>query len=288
MYNFNRGIMPIDLKSNLYYESYGSTSAKTIVFLHGGGIGGWMWRQQVKAFQAEYHCLVPDLPEQGKNTNISTEPYTTEGAADLIAELILGQANGGKAHVVGISEGAQVVVALLSRHPDVIDHAMVSSAILRPMWLSKISGGMVSWMYRWFMAPFKNSDWWIRLNMQGQIGSNEDFFPDFKASFQGMTEASMVHMMERAMSFRMPGGMEKVNVPTLIVCGKHEYKEMRESVRDLVSVMPNASGAFVSLGRGSTLAKEHSWAMTEPEFFNATLKAWIENRPLPIDLLPLK
>jgi len=279
--------MPTDLKSNLYYESYGSPSAKTIVFLHGGGIGGWMWREQVKVFQADYHCLVPDLPEQGKNTDSATEPYTTEGAADLIGELILNQAYGGKAHVVGISEGAQVVVALISRHPEVVDHAMVSSAILRPMWLNKISGGMVSWMYRWFMAPFKNSDWWIRLNMRGQIGSNEDFFPDFKASFQGMTEASMVHMMERAMSFRMPAGMEKVNVPTLIVCGKHEYKEMRESVRDLVSVFPTARGAFVSLGRGSTLAKEHSWAMTAPEFFNATLKAWIEDCPLPAELLPL-
>ena len=247
-----------------------------------------MWREQVKAFQADYYCLVPDLPEQGQNIGTATEPYTTESAADLIAELILGQANDGKAHVVGVSEGAQVVVALLSRHPDVIDHAMVSSAILRPMWLNKISGRMVSWMYRWFMAPFKNSDWWIRLNMQGQIGSNEDFFPDFKASFQGMTEASMVHIMKRAMSFRMPAGMEKVNVPTLVLCGKHEYKEMRESVRDLVLVLPNARGAFVSLGRGSTLAKEHSWAMTAPEFFNTTLKAWIEDCSLPAELSSLQ
>lgn len=279
--------MPTDSKSNLYYESSGPDTAKTIVFLHGGGIAGWMWREQVKAFQPEYHCLVPDMPEQGKNTANGTGPYTTEDVADRIADLIRSQAHAGKAHVVGLSEGAQVVVALLSRHPDVLDHAVVSSAILRPMWANKISGGTVSWMYRWFMAPFKNSDWWIRLNMKGQTGLSEDYFEDFKASFQTMTESSLVNMMNSAMDFRMPAGLEKVTVPTLVVCGNKEYKEMKASARDLVTVLPKSSGALVSLGRGSTLAKEHSWAITAPALFNATVKAWIEDRPLPDELLPL-
>jgi pimeloyl-ACP methyl ester carboxylesterase len=63
--------MPIDPKSNLYFESSGPDNAAgprpAIVFLHGGGIAGWMWREQVKSFKAEYHCLVPDLPGLGKN-----------------------------------------------------------------------------------------------------------------------------------------------------------------------------------------------------------------------------
>jgi pimeloyl-ACP methyl ester carboxylesterase len=112
--------MPTDPKSNLYYESSGPDTAKTIVFLHGGGIAGWMLREKVKAFQPRYHCLVPDMPGQGKNTTNGTGPYTTEGAADRIADLIRSQAHGGKAHVVGLSEGAQMVVALLSRYPDVL------------------------------------------------------------------------------------------------------------------------------------------------------------------------
>lgn len=279
--------MPIDTKSNLYFESAGPENAKAIVFLHGGGIAGWMWREQVRAFQSEYHCLVPDLPEQGRNTNTGTGPYTTEGAADRIADLIQSQAHGSRAHVAGLSEGAQVIVALLSRHPDVLDHAVVSSAILRPMWANRISGRTASWMYRWFMVPFKNSDWWIRLNMRGQTGLSDDYFEDFKASFQATTESSLVNMMNSAMAFRMPAGLEKVNIPTLVVCGNKEYREMKESARDLVAVLPHARGALVSLGRGSTLAKEHSWAITAPVLFNAAVKAWIEDRPLPGELLPL-
>ena len=279
--------MPIDDKTNLYYETYGSDKTKAIVFLHGGGIGGWMWREQVRAFQSDYHCVVPDLPEQGKNASTAKDPYTTEGAADLIAELIRSEGQGDAAHVVGLSEGAQVVVALLSRHPDVLDHAMVSSAILRPMWANKISNGMISWMYRWFMAPFKNNDWWIRLNMKSGIGVSDDYFTDFKLSFQETTEAGLIHIMDRAMHFRLPGGLDNVRVPTLVVCGHREYKEMRESVYDLVSALPNARGAFVTLGRGSTLVKEHSWAMTAPVLFNAALRACIEDLPLPPGLTEL-
>jgi hypothetical protein len=31
----------------------------------------------------------------------------------------------------------------------------------------------------------------------------------------------------------------------------------------------------------STLRKEHNWAMTAPEFFNAIVMAWIEDQELP-------
>ena len=62
---------------------------------------------------------------------------------------------------------------------------------------------------------------------------------------------------------------------------------MKASARDLVTALPKASGALVSLGRGSTLAKEHSWALSASALFNAAVEAWIEDRPLPDELLPL-
>ncbi len=279
--------MPIDSTTQLYYESYGPANARTIVFLHGGGIGGWMWRKQVQAFQSEYHCLVPDLPEQGKNAATAKEPFTIEAAADQIAELIRQQAHGGKAHVAGLSEGAQVLVALLSRSPQVVDHALVSSAILRPMWANSImTPAAVKWSYRWFMAPLKNNDWWIRLNMHGAAGLGDEFFADFKATFQETTEASLVHLMAANASFRLPAGLEKVDLPVLVVVGSKEYKEMKLSGQDLVKALPRAKGVVVSLGKKSSLVKEHGWPMSAPELFNATLKAWIEDRPVPEVLLP--
>jgi hypothetical protein len=93
--------------------------------------------------------------------------------------------------------------------------------------------------------------------------------------------------MVNALHFRLPAGLEKVNVPVLVVVGKMEYKQMIQSGKELLAVLPNSKGVMVSLGQGSSLAKEHNWAMTAPALFNAALLSWIEDRPLPADLLKL-
>ena len=278
--------MTIDPKTGLYFEEAGPAAAPSIVFLHGGGIAGWMWRYQVEFFKQKYHCLVPDLPEQGQSAGVG--PFSIDLAADLIAAFIRSQAHGGKAHVVGLSEGALVVVDLLSRTPEVVDHALSSSAILRPIAGQRLyTPAFFRASYRWFMAPFKHNDWWIRLNMRGSAGVGEEFYPEFKRSFQETTESGFTNLMVNALHFHLPQRLEKVTAPVLVVVGKLEYKQMIQSGRDLLTVLPNSRGVMVSLGKGSSLVKEHNWAMTAPALFNATLLAWIEGRPLPAELLEL-
>ena len=276
--------MDAEKKVPLYCASYGEENAKSILFLHGGGAAGWMWREQVKAFRAHYHVLVPDLPEQGQSAGAG--PYTTEGAADQIAELIRAQARGGRAHVVGLSEGAQVTVALLAGAPEVIDHAVVSSANLHPLPGSGMfSRGVIAASQRWFVEPFKNNDGWIRLNMQYSAGIPEEYYPEFKRSFQEMTAAGMANMLYSGLNFRMPRGLEKAQVPVLVVAGKHEYAQMRRSGRDLLAVLPQARGAMVVVEPQSSLRKEHNWALTAPELFNAAVRAWVEDQPLPEQMM---
>ena len=280
--------MAIDPASDLYFEAFGPPKAPSIVFLHGGGVAGWMWRKQVEALQGSYHCLTPDLPEQGENVARDPQPFTPAGAAQQIAKFIRSQAHGGKAHVVGLSEGAQVTVELLSQAPEVVDHAMVSSAMLRPMWMLKLyTPGLVAWSYRWFVTPFKNNDGWIRLNMRSN-GISDEYYQDFKRVFQTTTEASLVHLMFAGFNYRLPAGLEKAHQAVLVVVGNKEYKEMQQSGRDLLAALPNARGVIVSLGPKATLAQEHSWAMTAPHLFTTTLQAWIEDRPLPVELKPLE
>ena len=154
---------------NLYVNESGPDAAESIVFLHGGGGGGWMWQPQVLALKEAFHLLVPDLPEQGRSADI--KPFTISGSADTIAELIRTRAHGGKAHVVGLSQGAQITLALLGTTPEVVERAIISSALVRPLpgadWMSP---GMIAWSVKWSVEPFKNSDWWIRINMKYSAG----------------------------------------------------------------------------------------------------------------------
>jgi pimeloyl-ACP methyl ester carboxylesterase len=279
--------MPFDLKTGLYYENYGRSDAPALVFLHGGGVAGWMWRHQVEYFKESYYCLVPDLPEQGRSEMV--RPFSIPLAADGITDLIRSQARGGKANVVGLSEGAQVAVQMLNRHAEVIDHAVCSSAMLLPMpgqWM--YSRGMFRTACRWFVTPLKNNDRWIRLNMRYSAGAPDEYYEEFKRSFQAITESGFVNLMYESTHFRLPPGLDKADVPVLVTAGRREYRQMIQSCRDLLAVLPQAKGALVSLGRNSSLSREHNWAMTAPDLFNETVSAWIEERRLPEELLPLE
>ena len=63
----------------LHYQEYGDKSAPLMLFLHGGGVSGWMWDKQIQYF-THYHCIVPILPEHGLNND--GIPFSIKGSAE--------------------------------------------------------------------------------------------------------------------------------------------------------------------------------------------------------------
>jgi pimeloyl-ACP methyl ester carboxylesterase len=253
-----------------------------MVFLHGGGGAGWMWQPQVEGL-GEYHCLVPDLPEHGQSVN--EKPFTIQGSAGRIAELIRTRAHGGKAHVVGLSEGAQITVALLATAPEVIDHAILSSALVRPIpGGGLMTPGLIALSYRWSVPPFKNNEWWVRLNMKYAAGVPDAYYPQFSQTFRELTESGFTNAIIENQRFRLPQGLDRVKVPTLMVVGKHEYAAMKHSARDLAATIPGSQAYEVVHPRRLSLAEEHNWNMTAPELFSRMVRAWITDQALPGEL----
>src|SRR5690349_16174275 len=115
----------------LFVHEVGPEGAPAVVFLHGGGVAGWIWRPQIAALSADHRCLVPDLPEHGKSR--AEGPFSIEDAAARVADLIRARTPSGRAHVVGLSLGAQIIVALLSLAPEVVDHALCTGTNVRPL-----------------------------------------------------------------------------------------------------------------------------------------------------------
>src|SRR5690606_174219 len=93
----------------IYYEESGIHNPSVIVFLHGGGVSGWMWKAQVDHFSTDYHCIIPDLPGQGMS-QAPKHGFTIEHCAQAVAELIRARASGRPVTVIGFSLGAQVIV----------------------------------------------------------------------------------------------------------------------------------------------------------------------------------
>ena len=268
----------------LYTQSTGNPTGSTILFLHGGGGGGWMWQPQIDALKNEYHLLAPDLPEHGRSAEI--KPFTIADSAAHVAELIRMRAHGGKAHVVGLSEGAQVAVALLAAAPELVDHAVISSALVREMFgMSWFGAGVWAAMYR-SIEPLNKYAWWARLNMRSN-GVPERFLPEMLETYKTLTADAFAHVIVENQKFRLPAGLEKVTAPTLVVGGRKEYKAMHQSIRDVSAAIQGAKGYLVYHTKKMSLADEHNWSMTAPELFTRMVRAWIEGQPLPEELKPL-
>ncbi len=196
--------LPLITVAGLSVRECGPDSAPTICFLHGGGISGWMWHPQVEALQDSYHCLVPDLPEHGLSAEVG--PFTIADAAHRVAELIRERGHGGHAHVIGLSEGAQITVQLLGTMPEIVDHAIVSSALVHPVPGVGLLGPRVfALIFRLFVAPFQRADWYAHLNMRG-YALPKQYFPEVREDIRRMTADSFAHIYLENQRFRIPAG----------------------------------------------------------------------------------
>ncbi len=69
----------------LAFKEFHTEKPISILFLHGGGVAGWMW-QPVVNLLSEFHCIVADLPEHGESAAVG--PFSMVLAAEKCAELI--------------------------------------------------------------------------------------------------------------------------------------------------------------------------------------------------------
>jgi pimeloyl-ACP methyl ester carboxylesterase len=261
---------------NLYIKETGKNNDKTILFLHGGGLAGWMWDKQVEAFK-DYHCIVPDLPEHGKS--IDVKPFTIKCAADMIIEIIKNHAYESKAHLVGISLGAQIILQILSRAPEVVDHVLISGALVKNITNTESFLKLLDYLIKIY-EPVKDTDFFIKANMR-MYHIPKNLYNEFRESTYLIKNDSLNRILKENMFYRMPLGLEKVDTPVLIMTGEKDIKILKESALDILKVLPNSYGAMA-------LKVGHLWNIENSELFNNALRSWINDYNLPDNLRKLE
>ncbi|MFB4161358.1 alpha/beta fold hydrolase [Geomicrobium sp. JSM 1781026] len=130
------------IEVNIHYETYRSGNRlPLLVFLHGGGVSGWMWQEQVEYFR-DYECIVPDLLGHGRS---SKSHFSIHDCADELLALIEQYKDERQVTVIGFSLGAQVLVSMLSKHPSLIDRALIISASTSSMKFPRVVATMATW-----------------------------------------------------------------------------------------------------------------------------------------------
>ena len=254
---------------SLYIKETGENNDETIVFLHGDGIAGWMWDEQLKAF-SDYHCIVPDLPGHGKSAEV--KPVTVQDTADKIIDIIKNKAKNGKAHLVGLSMGAQIAVQILNTAPEVVNHVLISGALARSSQPTESFLKLLDNLIALYL-PDKNKI--IRImSYVRSYNIPKNLLDKFRESTYVIEPYSLDKILRETILFKMPDNLEHVDVPVLVMAGEKDYRIINESALNLLNVLPNSKGA-VALKVG------HLWNIENPELFNNTLRAWLTHGKLP-------
>jgi pimeloyl-ACP methyl ester carboxylesterase len=251
---------------NLFVRESGPVGAPAIIFLHGGTTSGWSWEPVVQRMQG-YHCLVPDLTGFGKSSQQG--PFEMDRAADAVAELIRSRVGSSRAHLVGLSLGAQVGVQLVATEPKLVDRAVLCGSVINTM-----SGVEV---IQRLVLPFARTTWFrkaIRRRWKASdVGIPVAKLDDYRSDMSLITGAQFAHLVAASARFTLPERLDKVDTPTLFLTGGKETRLARRSAAALAQPMPNGADR-VACGM------RHDWPLRYPDLFSRTVDGWFSSTAL--------
>jgi pimeloyl-ACP methyl ester carboxylesterase len=117
------------------FTAMGPLGAPTLVFLHGTRLSRASWAAQLDALGDEFRVIAVDLPGHGGR---AAEPFTLDGAVDVVSTVIAQEATGGQAVVVGLSLGGYVAMALAAVEPELVRGLVLAGATAEPVGLRSI------------------------------------------------------------------------------------------------------------------------------------------------------
>lgn len=253
----------------LHITERGNENQPSIVFLHGAGLGGWMWRLQLEGLADTFHCIAPDLPQHGQSEGI----YSFDSTTDAIANLIREKAHDGKAFVVGLSLGGLIALNLMDKYPELIHRVIVSAPPSGPV----PGTGFLLFAIR-FMMPLFRSDFVIRQTAK-QLNLPDEDYANFRNAQKTMPRNLLETVVHEVHAHRLSASLAQTNIPLLAVVGENEVKVNYRVVNDLVQLMPNIE-ARISPAVG------HGWNGENPELFNQMIRDWFLNQRVADGLLP--
>jgi pimeloyl-ACP methyl ester carboxylesterase len=250
----------------VYIRESGRPGSPAIVFIHGGGPSGRMWGAHLERLATRFHCLAPDLPGFGLSNHLAS--LSLDETADLLAELIEARVPTRQAHVVGLSYGGSVVLAMLDRHPERVVRAVIDGAAVLPVW-----GG-----------------WGDRLVQLGAIAVSPIVGTRLVRSFLRRIGLGELGEMLRGVAptafrraylegFTAPLTRAELVAPcpTLLVAGEKEAT-VRASNAALAALMPHATACFVP-------GLSHAWFGWRRDLHVRMVEAWLGDDPLPAELV---
>jgi pimeloyl-ACP methyl ester carboxylesterase len=247
------------------FERRGSGPA--VVLLHGYvGDGPATWRPQLDSLADEFTVVAWDAPGAGASSDPS-ESLGMSGYADCLDHFIDALALD-HPHVVGLSFGGALALALSDRHPDTPRSLVVVSGyagwrgslpadeaehrLAQALELSELTG-----------SEFVDA----LLPTMFALTPPSELVDAFSASMHAFHPAGF-RAMARAAAEDLRDALPGLDVPTLLVCGDCDVRAPRAIAEHLCGAIAGAS--LVVLG-----GVGHVCNLEAPDRFDNTVRAWL-------------
>ncbi|MFJ5965733.1 alpha/beta fold hydrolase [Bacillus sp. NPDC093026] len=241
-----------------------------MMFLHGGGVSSWMWKNQVEKLNEAYECYTPDLIGHGTRANV--QPFSMRESAYEIISWIEQQAHGRVIMLVGFSLGAQIVVDILSRKPDLVDIAVINSALVIPLpWLYLLVKPILPLTY-----PLLKKDWFIQLQAE-KLGIPSNAVNHYVNDSKHLLKETLQTMFQENLHYKLPKTFQQAKARILVTVGEKERGIMQRSAKQLTNAHPRATGVIIpNIG--------HTFPFEKIELFTEMVTCFVEGRDLPKEL----
>ena len=240
---------------------YGKHHRPVIMLLHGGGLSWWNYREIAKLLEENYHVILPVLDAHAD----SLVSFTTveENAARLIS--YIDTHFGGQVLAIGgLSLGGQIAVEMLSRRPDICGYTLIESALVRPM---KLTAALIPPAFG-MSYRLIGQRWFAKLQAD-YLGIPGALFDDYFRDTGLISKADMIAFLKANSLYTIKPGLSETRAKVKIVAGAREQKNIRDSVKLLLTAIPGSRIEILPGLRHGDLSINH------PQRYGRMLTEWI-------------
>ena len=253
---------------DIYYEQHGwDKDADVLVLSNGVLMGTASWAFQTPALSKHFRVLLYDCRGQWQSDH-PREPYSMELHADDLNAL-LDAFHIERAHLAGISYGAEISMVFALKYPARVQRLVLSSAVSQvdpllrgiiEMWIesAKLKGPDLFFKMTYL---FNFSERWIAANAQALEKSRTRYgLLDFDA---------VVNLCEAFLQLNITAQLPQIKVPTCVMVGEQDILKPRRYAEIIANQIP-CSELVVVPNAG------HALCLEQPETFNSVMLGFLK------------
>jgi 3-oxoadipate enol-lactonase len=250
----------------LYYELSGPEGAPVLVLSNGIMMSTASWAFQNTVLNQHLRVLLYDCRGMWKSDHPEGS-YSMEEHADDLAGL-LEALEIDKAHIAGISYGAEVSMMFALRYPEKTRSLIVIDGV------SEIHPLLRAQTYPWLMAAERH-DAELLLNTSYHMNFAEDWiranqaFIDTSVDRYALLDMdALVRLMKAFYALDMTAELSRIQAPTLVIAGEEDLIKGREYAEIIAAQISNSELVIVP-GAG------HALCLEKPAILNTLLLGFV-------------